>query len=48
MKRLEIKIAFGALAASVVLLAALWGFLAHQTIYHKPGIGKAPYNSEAK
>ncbi len=46
-KRREVFVSLGALAAGVVLLSALWQYLAVSTIYHKPGVGKGPYNPYA-
>ena len=40
MKPHEIKICLGALAAGVVLLTSLWGFLLSTLLYHKAGIAK--------
>lgn len=45
MKRREILVSLGTLATGVVLLASLWGYLMNSTLYHKPGIGKGPYNT---
>jgi hypothetical protein len=45
MKRLEILVSLGVFIASVTLLTALWGHLMGSTIYSKPGVGKAPYNT---
>ena len=47
MKRREVFVSLGALAAGVVLLTSLWGYLTQQTLYHKPGVGKGPYNPYA-
>ena len=47
MKRREVFISLGALAASVVLLSALWAHLATSTIYSKPGVGPGTYNPYA-
>jgi hypothetical protein len=43
-KRREIFVSLIALTASAVLLTSLWGYLATSTLYHKPGVGKGPYN----
>lgn len=45
-QRSEVLIAFGVLIVSVALLALLWGYLAHSTLYNHT-LGKAPYNTMA-
>jgi len=44
-QRTEVLIAFSVLIVTVALLAALWGYLANSTMYSRPGVGKAPYNT---
>lgn len=47
MNRFEIRVSLATFAVSVVALAMLWGYLTTSSLYHKPGIGKGPYNTVA-
>lgn len=47
MKRREVFVSLGTLAASVVLLTSLWGYLSTSTMFSKAGVGKGPYNPYA-